>query len=119
MALNRVILLLTALVLVNSKVFKKEYEIKETLDEGVKNIDDVFNGVYTECFTKFSYTCIQKKTLTYLKQLNDLSEVSLVGDYVKFGEFFFQYQACYRILKENNLYRDNERRYIYSIASFE
>ncbi|CAB3222916.1 unnamed protein product [Arctia plantaginis] len=84
MALHRVIILFTILVLVNTKVLKKDYEVKESIDDGVKNIDDVFNGVYTECFTKFSYTCIQKKTLTYLKQLNNLSEVPVVGDYVKF-----------------------------------
>lgn len=50
------------------------------------DLDSVFNGVYTECFMHLSYMCLQKKTLLYLKELNNLSEVSVIGDYVKFGE---------------------------------
>ncbi|CAH0721089.1 unnamed protein product, partial [Brenthis ino] len=46
--------------------------------------DNVFNGVYFECFIQFSFTCLQKKTLLYLKELNKLNEVSVIGDYVKF-----------------------------------
>lgn len=52
--------------------------------------DNVFNGVYSECFLHLSYLCLQKKTLLYLKELNNLSEVSVIGEYVKFGKFTFQ-----------------------------
>lgn len=33
------------------------------------------------------YTCLQKKTLRYLKELNRLNEISVIGDYVKFGKY--------------------------------
>lgn len=44
-----------------------------------------FDGVYTECIIYLSYTCIQKKTLIYLNSINNLDEVSVFGDYIKFG----------------------------------
>ncbi|CAH4036964.1 unnamed protein product [Pieris brassicae] len=48
------------------------------------SVESIFDGVYSECLLKFSYTCLQRKTLLYLKSLNRLSEVSIIGDYVKF-----------------------------------
>lgn len=59
--------------------FSQNVEEKETAK-------DVFNGVYTECFLHLSYSCLQKKTLLYLRELNKLSEVSVIGEYVKFGK---------------------------------
>lgn len=52
-----------------------------------ENADSVFNGVYRECFLYLSYSCIQKKTLLYLQKLNDMSEVSIIGDVLKFGKY--------------------------------
>ncbi|KAJ2940539.1 hypothetical protein O0L34_g6474 [Tuta absoluta] len=49
-----------------------------------ENPTKAFDGVYSECFMHLSYSCIQGKTLVYLKELNKLSEVSIIGDYVKF-----------------------------------
>lgn len=71
--------------------------------------DNVFNGVYSECFLHLSYSCLQKKTLLYLKELNNLSEVSVIGDYVKFGKSFlinmilkevFFLVFCYGLIKQ-------------------
>lgn len=53
--------------------------------------DNVFNGVYSDCFLHLSYSCLQKKTLLYLKELNNLSEVSVIGDYVMFGKYNFSF----------------------------
>lgn len=50
-----------------------------------ENATNVFNGVYTECILFLSYTCIQKKTLLYLQELNRLNEISIFGDHLKFG----------------------------------
>lgn len=54
-------------------------------------VADAFNGVYSECFLYFSYSCIQRKTLLYLQNLNELSEITVFGDLVKFGKFVFVY----------------------------
>lgn len=95
MALTKIVLELTILTLVNSFVTNNDNgvaneEIKSdqtvVVKESDKNLTDVFNGVYIECFLHLSYSCIQRKTLLYLKELNKLSEVSVIGDYIKFGK---------------------------------
>lgn len=48
--------------------------------------DKVFDNVYTECFSRLSFVCLQKKTLLYLKEINRLNEISVIGEYVKFGK---------------------------------
>ncbi|CAH2097074.1 unnamed protein product [Euphydryas editha] len=79
----------------NDNVYRHDNDKINTITEDLKsdnNIDNsnsenstnVFNGVYTECFVQLSYTCLQKKTLLYLKELNRLNEISVIGDYVKF-----------------------------------
>lgn len=91
MELRTVILELIVIVVVNSKVVKVEHsvnEVKDVIDETIEDPDDNFNGVYADCFLHMSFPCVQRKTLMYLKQLNNLSEVSVIGDYVKFGEYF-------------------------------
>lgn len=64
----------------NNNVVESDFEHQE------KNVNDIFDGVYSECFLYLSYSCLQKKTLLYLKELNKLSEVSVIGEYVKFGK---------------------------------
>jgi hypothetical protein len=73
-------------------------KIEHTSDVKRKNENDpsnVFNGVYTECFLHLSYSCVQKKTLLYLNELNKLPEVPVFGDYVKFGECIFKSSIKY------------------------
>lgn len=86
MALHTIIVgLLVSLV--NAKIVNKDNgEVKDIIQKDINNVDDVFNGVYTECFVTFSFPCVQRKTLMYLKQLNNMSEVCVIGDYVKFGK---------------------------------
>lgn len=64
----------------NNNVVESEYEDQE------ENVNNIFDGVYSECFLYLSYSCLQRKTLLYLKELNKLSEVSVIGEYVKFGK---------------------------------
>lgn len=107
---NKVIINLICLALIDALVIKNNNIDKiNTISEEIKsdndNIDnsdsdnstDVFNGVYTECFVQLSYTCLQKKTLRYLKELNRLNEISVIGDYVKFGK----YETFFADLPEN------------------
>uniref|UniRef100_A0A2A4IZ01 Uncharacterized protein n=1 Tax=Heliothis virescens TaxID=7102 RepID=A0A2A4IZ01_HELVI len=85
MELRRVIVTLICTVIVNAKVIKVDEDGDEdVINEDIKAPDDNFNGVYAECFLHMSFPCVQRKTLMYLKQLNNLSEVSVIGDYVKF-----------------------------------
>lgn len=63
-----------------NNVVESDFEVQED------NLNDIFDGVYSECFLHLSYSCLQKKTLLYLKELNKLSEVSVIGEYVKFGK---------------------------------
>ena len=89
MELRTVFLELICIVIVNSKAIKLEHgvnEVKDVIDEEIKDPDENFNGVYADCFLHMSFPCVQRKTLMYLKQLNNLSEVSVIGDYVKFGK---------------------------------
>lgn len=107
---NKVLINLICLALIDALVIKNNNINKiNTISEEIKsdndNIDnsdsdnstDVFNGVYTECFVQLSYTCLQKKTLLYLKELNRLNEISVIGDYVKFGK----YETFFADLPEN------------------
>lgn len=75
------------------------HTIEENAEEKAAN---VFNGVYAECFLYLSYSCIQKKTLAYLQMLNNLNEISVLGDYVKFGKCVHYYS--YFIPKYNITY---------------
>lgn len=97
---NKVLINLICLALIDALVIKNNNIDKiNTISEEIKsdnnsidnsdsdNSTDVFNGVYTECFVQLSYTCLQKKTLLYLKELNRLNEISVIGDYVKFGKY--------------------------------
>lgn len=104
MDLNRVILVYISFIFVDGFVIEEninddKVEISEEVisddvpDPRIEvkksesdNPANVFNGVYTECFFHLSYTCLQKKTLLYLKELNRLNEISVIGDYVKFGK---------------------------------
>lgn len=89
MELKTVILEFICIVIVNSKVIKVEHGVNDVIDvknDDVKDPDDNFNGVFADCFLHMSFPCVQRKTLMYLEQLNNLSEVSVIGDYVKFGE---------------------------------
>lgn len=67
-------------VVYSNNVVESDYENQE------ENVNEIFDGVYSECFLYLSYSCLQKKTLLYLKELNKLSEVSVIGEYVKFGK---------------------------------
>lgn len=85
MALKQFLVLIfvvtTECFVINNTSDESDIVIKEK-----EEADNVFDGVYTECFLYLSYSCLQKKTLLYLKELDKLSEVSVIGDYVKFGE---------------------------------
>lgn len=52
------------------------------------NYTNIFDGVYSECLLQLSYTYLQRKTLMYIEELNKLKEVTIIGDYVKFGKVF-------------------------------
>lgn len=85
----------------NKNDFKTE-EFNNT-SNGLENrndnkLNDIFKGVYTDCLMKFSYLCIQNKTLLYLEELNSMSEVSVIGDYVKFGKFFLIVLSIYILI---------------------
>lgn len=76
----------------NGETFNQSDHHALEIDKTPKVIDEqheesIFNGVYSECFLYLSYSCIQRKTLLYLQKLNDLNEVSVVGDYLKFGKY--------------------------------
>lgn len=87
MAAWRVLIELAFLTLIDAFVIGKGTEDwKSYIDNEEGNITNVFNGVYTECFLHLSYSCVQRKTLLYLKELGKLQEVSVIGDYVKFGK---------------------------------
>lgn len=90
MALNKVIVVALFVATVNASVLKiKSDNASEEISESNNDVDtsaDAFTGVYTECFLYLSYSCLQKKTLLYLQKLNDLSEISVIGEYVKFGK---------------------------------
>lgn len=95
MALDKIILELLCIVLIDALVVANENEVNKELNsdeiiditEDDNKLAEIFNGVYTECFLHLSYSCLQRKTLSYLKELNKLSEVSVIGDYVKFGKY--------------------------------
>lgn len=96
MAFDKLFLQIIYLTLVYSYIVKdknEHFQISEDLRSDNVSVnsesgpDNVFNGVYFECFIQFSFTCLQKKTLLYLKELNKLNEISVIGDYVKFGKF--------------------------------
>ncbi|CAH2268241.1 jg22300 [Pararge aegeria aegeria] len=95
MDISRLLLNLLYLAFINGFVIEDDndkFQISEEISDEVTdtkngesdNPANVFNGVYTECFFHLSYTCLQKKTLLYLKELNRLNEISVIGDYVKF-----------------------------------
>nr|ACY06909.1 putative cuticle protein CPG30 [Bombyx mori] len=63
------------------------FAVVSTTSSQLKSPDRIFESAYSECLMKFSYVCLQRKTLSYLKVLNGLSEVSVFGDYVKFVKF--------------------------------
>lgn len=87
-------------VIVNSYVIEngiEDFNQEDKLSDLVHNVTNekvvleekaanAFDGVYSQCFLYLSYTCIQKKTLLYLNALNDIGEVPVLGDYVKFGK---------------------------------
>lgn len=92
---HKTFLILILVVTTESFVINNTSEERESdidLDkESEGEADNVFNGVYTECFLYLSYSCLQKKTLLYLKELDKLSEVSVIGEYVKFGEIYINF----------------------------
>lgn len=86
---SKYIIVLLCIVVVDSLVLDNNPSndvIESDFDEQEKNENNIFDGVYSECFLYLSYSCLQRKTLLYLKELNKLSEVSVIGEYVKFGK---------------------------------
>ncbi|TKX27942.1 cuticular protein CPG [Spodoptera litura] len=84
MELKTVVLELILIVLINAKVIKVDIDSDKAVDEA-NDPNDNFNGVYIDCFLHMSFPCVQRKTLMYLQQLNNLSEVSVIGDYKRKG----------------------------------
>lgn len=86
---SKFIIVLLCIVVVDSLVLNNTPNnnvIEGDFEEQEENVNNVFDGVYSECFLYLSYSCLQRKTLLYLKEINKLSEVSVIGDYVKFGK---------------------------------
>lgn len=86
---SKCIIVLLCVVVVDSLVLDNNTNnnvIESDFEDQEENVNNIFDGVYSECFLYLSYFCLQRKTLLYLKELNKLSEVSVIGEYVKFGK---------------------------------
>ena len=59
----------------NNEVQKGELEEEDDPEEEL-------SGFYSDCVFKFSYTCIQKKVLAYIRKISVLQEYDLIGDKV-------------------------------------
>lgn len=98
MAINKVLVNLLCFILIDAipldsvNEFKIGANIKSdfVLDSNDEsdNYTNIFDGVYSECLLQLSYTCLQRKTLMYIEELNKLKEVTIIGDYVRFGKVF-------------------------------
>ncbi|XP_053619734.1 uncharacterized protein LOC128680537 isoform X2 [Plodia interpunctella] len=92
MVLNKVIIELLVIILIDASVISEKNDRNLHINDSNSNtimeddgrLSEIFDGVYTDCFLYLSYSCLQKKTLVYLKELNKLREVSVIGNYVKF-----------------------------------
>lgn len=86
---SKFIIVLLCIAVVDSLVLDNDTSnnaVDSDFEDQEENVNNIFDGVYSECFLYLSYSCLQRKTLLYLKELNKLSEVSVIGEYVKFGK---------------------------------
>lgn len=86
---SKFIIVVLCIAVVDSLVLDNDTSnntVESDFEDQEENVNNIFDGVYSECFLYLSYACLQRKTLLYLKELNKLSEVSVIGEYVKFGK---------------------------------
>ncbi|KAJ9573926.1 hypothetical protein L9F63_008691, partial [Diploptera punctata] len=48
--------------------------------EEIGDPEEELSGFYSECVSKFSYTCIQRKILSYIRRVSALERYDLIGD---------------------------------------
>lgn len=58
---------------------------KPEVEEGKKSeefANDALSGMYSDCFTSISFSCLQKKVLNFINRMNRMEKFSVFGNYV-------------------------------------
>lgn len=67
------------------ELYKKTDASKPEVQEGKKSeeyANDALNGMYSDCFTHISFSCLQKKVLNFINRMNRMEKFSVFGNYV-------------------------------------
>ncbi|XP_075210980.1 uncharacterized protein LOC142318291 [Lycorma delicatula] len=79
-----VVLVLSFFFICNASPTVKEDAIRtneiETDNSSATDPNSAMTGVYTDCFARLSFPCVQQKTLVFIDKLSRLERISLIGD---------------------------------------
>lgn len=63
----------------------KKIDSKPEVEEGKKSeeyANDALSGMYSDCFAQISFSCLQKKVLSFINRMNRMEKFSVFGNYV-------------------------------------